>query len=106
MRGNKGAGSVHVIEVGSMRPGAVLAAAAQALALTLPAASTNSARAGALHEAIGRRSVTRRVLSYAYLVRYLARHFFEAAWREPLFPLSAPRPTFLPRLYSAQAILH
>ena len=106
MRRNKGAGSVHVIEVGSMRPGAVLAAAAQALVPTLPAASTNSARAGALHEAIGRRSVTRRVLSYAYLGRYLARHFFDGAWREPLFPLSAPGRTFLSDGYSAGVMRH
>jgi energy-coupling factor transporter ATP-binding protein EcfA2 len=101
MRRNKGATSVHVIEVGSMRPGAVLSAAAQSLAATLPAASSNSARAGALHEAIGRRSVTRRVLSYAYLGRYLVRHFFDGAWREPLFPLSAPGRTFLRDGYSA-----
>ena len=106
MRRNKGAGSVHVIEVGSMRPGEVLAAAAQALALTLPAASTNSARAGALHEAIGRRSVARRVLSYAYLGRYLVRHFFDGAWREPLFPLSAPGRTFLSDGYSAGVMRH
>src|SRR4029077_10451350 len=57
MRRNKGAASVHVIEVGSMRPGAVLASAVQALAATLPSSSSSSARAGALHEAIGRRSV-------------------------------------------------
>lgn len=97
----KGADSVHVIEVGSMRPGAVLAAATRALAPTLPAASSNAARAGALHEAIGRRSVLRRVLSYGYLGRYLVRHFFEGAWREPLFPLSAPGRTFLRHGYSA-----
>ena len=101
MRRNKGAASVHVIEVGSMRPGDVLAAAVQALAPSLPAASSNSARAGALHEAIGRRSVTRRVLSYAYLGRYLVRHFFDGAWREPLFPLSAPGRAFLRDGYSA-----
>ena len=84
-----------------MRPGAVLSAAAQALAPSLPAASSNSARAGALHEAIGRRSVARRVLSFAYLGRYLVRHFFDGAWREPLFPLSAPGRTFLRDGYSA-----
>src|SRR5260370_38814 len=101
MRRNKGAASVHVIGVGSMRPGAVLSAAAQSLAATLPAASSNSARAGALHEAIGRRSVARRFLRYAYLGRYLVRHFFDGAWREPLFPLSAPGRTFLRDGYSA-----
>src|SRR4029077_11156998 len=101
MRRNKGAASVHVIEVGSLRPGAVLSAAADALAPSLPAASSNSARAGALHEAIGRRSVARRVLSYAYLGRYLARHFFDGAWREPLFPGSPPGRTFLRDGYSA-----
>ncbi len=101
MRRNQGTASVHVIDVGSARPGAVLAAAVQALAPILPAASSNSARAGSLHEAIGRRSVTRRVLSYGYLGRYLVRHFFDGAWREPLFPMSAPGRTFLRDGYSA-----
>jgi energy-coupling factor transporter ATP-binding protein EcfA2 len=101
MRRNQGAASVHVIDVGSMRPGAVLADAVQVLAPSLPVASSNSARAGALHEAIGRRSVARRVLSYAYLGRYLVRHFFDGAWREPLFPLSVPGRTFLRDGYSA-----
>src|SRR2546428_5840974 len=52
MKRNKGAGSVHVVEVGQMRPGDVLSAAAQALAPQLPAASSESVRAGALHEAV------------------------------------------------------
>ena len=102
----QGADSVHVIEVGSMRPGAVLAAAAQALASSLPSSSSNSARAGALHEAIGRRSVLRRVLSYSYWGRYLIRHFFEGAWREPMFPLSAPGRTLLSHGYSAGVMRH
>jgi len=106
MKRNKGGDSVHVIEVGSMRPGEVLSAAAQALAPQLPAASSESIRAGALHEAVGRRSVARRVLSYSYLVRYLVRHFFDGAWREPLFPLSAPGRAFLRDGYSAGVMRH
>ncbi len=106
MKRNKGAGSVHVIEVGQMRPGEVLSAAAQALAPQLPAASSESVRAGALHEAVGRRSVLRRVLSYPYLFRYLVRHFFDGAWREPLFPLSAPGRAFLQGGYSAGVMRH
>ncbi len=106
MKRNKGADSVHVIEVGSMRPGEVLSAAAQALAPQLPAASSESIRAGALHEAVGRRSVMKRVLSYSYLVRYLLRHFFDGAWREPLFPLSAPGRAFLRDGYSAGVMRH
>ncbi len=101
MKRNRGEDSVHVIEVGLMRPGDVLSAAGQALASHLPAASRESVRAGALHEATGRRSVLRRVLSYAYLGRYLVRHFFDGAWREPLFPLSAPGRAFLRDGYSA-----
>jgi hypothetical protein len=84
-----------------MRPGEVLAAAADALAPHLPPASENATRAGALHEAISRRSMLRRVLSYPYLGRYVARRFFEGAWREPLFPLSAPGRAFLRDGYSA-----
>ena len=106
MKGNKGADSVHVIEVGPMRPGDVLSAAAQGLAPQLPAASADSIRAGALHEAVGRRSVARRVLSYSYLVRYLLRHFFDGAWREPLFPMSAPGSAFLRDGYSAGVMRH
>jgi len=101
MKRNKGDESVHVIDVGAMRPGEVLRAAAKALAPYLPAASPGVQRAGALHEATGRKSVARRVLSYPYLGRYLARHFFEGAWREPLFPLSAPGRAFLRDGYSA-----
>ncbi|HSS95223.1 MAG TPA: class I SAM-dependent methyltransferase [Candidatus Dormibacteraeota bacterium] len=101
MKRMKGAESVYEIEVGPMRPGAVLSATAQALAPVLPANSSNSARAGALHEATGRLSAARRVLSYQYLVRYLLRHFFDGAWREPLFPLSAPGRAFLKDGYSA-----
>jgi len=106
MKRNKGADSVHVIEVGSMRPGDVLSAAARALAPQLPVASSESIRAGALHEAVGRRSVASRVLSYSYLVRYLLRHFFDGAWREPLFPLSAPGRAFLRDGYSADVMRH
>jgi hypothetical protein len=46
------------------------------------------------------------VLSYAYLGRYLVRHFFDGAWREPLFPLSAPGRTFLRDGYSAGVMRH
>jgi len=101
VRRSKGAESVQVIDVGEMRPGDVLATAARALAPHLPASSDSATRAGALHEATGRRSVLRRVLSYPYLGRYLVRRFFEGAWREPLFPLSAPGRKFLKDGYSA-----
>jgi hypothetical protein len=50
---------------------------------------------------MSRRSVFRRVMSYQYLGRYLVRRFFEGAWREPLFPLSAPGRAFLRDGYSA-----
>jgi hypothetical protein len=66
---------------------------------TIP--SEGATRAGALHEATGKRSVARRVLSYPYIGRYLVRRFFEGAWREPLFPLSAPGRAFLRDGYSA-----
>src|SRR5438128_2530156 len=102
VRRNKGMDSVHVIDVGRMRPGEVLAAATLALnpqLSTIP--SEGATRAGALHEATGKRSVARRVLSYPYLGRYLVRRFFEGAWREPLFPLSAPGRAFLRDGYSA-----
>jgi energy-coupling factor transporter ATP-binding protein EcfA2 len=98
---NKGIESVQVIDAGGMSPGQVLAAAAQALGPSLPSASEGATRAGALHEATGRRSVLQRVLSYPYLGRYLVRRFFEGAWREPLFPLSAPGRAFLRDGYSA-----
>lgn len=98
---NKGEGSVHVIEVGTLGPGATLAAAASALTPHLPPTGGGEWRAGALHEASGRRSVVRRVLSYPYLGRYLVRRFFEGAWREPLFPLSRPGRIFLRDGYSA-----
>ncbi len=101
MKKNKGPESVQVIDVGPMRPGAVLSAVMEALARKLPSSSSNSARAGALHEATGRHSVAHRVFSYRYLVRYLLRHFFDGAWREPLFPLSAPGRAFLKDGYSA-----
>src|SRR5260370_21058081 len=96
MKGNKGADSVNVIEVGPMRPGDVLSAAAQSLAPQLPAASTDSIRAGALHEAVGRRSVARRVPPYSYPVRHPLRHLLPLAWRRPPLPLSPPRPRLLP----------
>jgi energy-coupling factor transporter ATP-binding protein EcfA2 len=101
MKKNKGVDSVQVIDVGPLRPGAVLSAAMASLAPKLPASSSNSERAGALHEATGRLSVARRVLSYRYLFRYLLRHFFGGAWREPLFPMSAPGRAFLKDGYSA-----
>jgi hypothetical protein len=98
---NNGADSVHVIGVGSMRPGEVVAAAADALSPHLPKATPGGSRGGALHESIARTSLTRRVLSYRYLGRYLIRRFFEGAWREPLFPLSEPGRIFLRDGYSA-----
>src|SRR5260370_12114011 len=104
MKGKKGADSVDVIEVGPMRPGDVLSAAAQSLAPQLPAASTDSIRAGALHEAVGRRSVARRGLSYFFLVRYLLRQFFDGAWREPFFPMNAPGRALLRACYSAGVV--
>jgi energy-coupling factor transporter ATP-binding protein EcfA2 len=101
VRRNKGENSVQVIDVGLMRPGDVLATAARALAPHLPNSSESATRAGALHEAMSRRSVFRRVMSYQYLGRYLVRRFFEGAWREPLFPLSSPGRAFLRDGYSA-----
>lgn len=101
MTKTKGESSAHVIAVDSLRPGEVLLAAAQALKPFLPEAKTGASRAGALHEAIGRRSMLLRVLSYRYLVRYLVWRFFKGAWREPLFPLSKPGRIFLRDGYSA-----
>jgi deoxyadenosine/deoxycytidine kinase len=101
MRKNKGGTSAHMIPVETLGPGAVLAAAAQALKPYLPEAKGAEARAGALHEAIGQRSTLARILSYRYLGRYLVRRFFEGAWREPFFPMSAPGRTFLRHGYSA-----
>ncbi len=101
MKRSKGEASVHVIDVGTMPPGKVLSAASAAIASHLPAASSGSSRAGALHEPAGARSVMKRVLSYPYIGRYLLRHFFDGAWREPLFPLSAPGREFLRDGYSA-----
>lgn len=101
MAKNKGESSAHVIAVEGLGPGGVLAAAASALRPHLPEIRGTTSRAGALHEAIGRRSMLRRVMSYRYAGRYLVRRFFEGAWREPLFPLSAPGRTFLRDGYSA-----
>jgi hypothetical protein len=98
---NHGDESAHVIAVESMRPGEVVAAAAEALRPHLPDASSGGSRGGALHESIARTSLARRVLSYRYLGRYLVRRFFEGAWREPLFVLSEPGRTFLRDGYSA-----
>ena len=98
---NKGENSAHVIPVEALGPGGVLAAAAKALEPYLPEAKSAEARAGALHEAIGRRSMLARILTYRYLGRYLVRRFFEGAWREPLFPMSAPGRIFLRDGYSA-----
>src|SRR5690348_9011160 len=83
VRRSKGPESTHVVDVAQLRPGDVLAAAIEKLAPHLPDASAGASRGGALHESISGRSVTRRVLSYRYLGRYLVRRFFEGAWREP-----------------------
>ena len=101
VRKNKGETSAHVVAVEALGPGGVLAAAATALKPYLPEANGAESRAGALHEAIGRRSMLRRILTYRYLGRYLVRRFFEGAWREPLFPMSAPGRIFLRDGYSA-----
>jgi energy-coupling factor transporter ATP-binding protein EcfA2 len=101
MAKNNGAASTHIIEAGSLGPGEVLAAAVKALEPHLPRIEGAKSRGGALHEAIGRRSMLRRVLSYRYLVRYLVWRFFQGAWREPLFPMSAPGRIFLRDGYSA-----
>jgi len=101
VRKNKGDNSTHVIPVESLGPGEVLAAAAKALKPYLPEAKGAESRAGALHEAIGRRSMAARILSFRYLGRYLVRRFFEGAWREPFFPMSAPGRIFLKDGYSA-----
>lgn len=104
MHRHKGPGSTAVLEVESMSPGAVLAGAMSMLRPHLPAAGSGRSRGGALHEAISRSSLARRVLSYRYLGRYLFRHFFDGAWREPLFPLSAPGRIFLREGYSARVM--
>ena len=101
MRKHKGETAAHVIAVENLGPGEVLAAAAKALKPYLPEAEGGEARAGALHEAIGRRSMLARILTYRYLGRYLVRRFFEGAWREPLFPMSTPGRVFLREGYSA-----
>ena len=101
MRKHKGETAAHVIAVENLGPGEVLAAAAKALKPYLPEAEGGEARAGALHEAIGRRSMFARILTYRYLGRYLVRRFFEGAWREPLFPMSTPGRVFLREGYSA-----
>jgi hypothetical protein len=101
MRKHKGETAAHVIAVENLGPGEVLAAAAKALKPYLPDAEGGEARAGALHEAIGRRSMLARILTYRYLGRYLVRRFFEGAWREPLFPMSTPGRVFLREGYSA-----
>ncbi len=101
VRKTKGDDSTHVIPVESLGPGDVLAAAVKALKPYLPEAKGAESRAGALHEAIGRRSMAARILSYRYLGRYLVRRFFEGAWREPFFPMSAPGRIFLKDGYSA-----
>jgi len=101
MEKTRGETSTHIIPAESLGPGGVLAAALKALQPYLPKTEGAHSRAGALHEAIGRRSMTRRVLSYRYFVRYLVWRFFQGAWREPLFPLSAPGRIFLRDGYSA-----
>ena len=101
MAKTRGENSTHVIPAENLGPGAVLAAAVKALQPHLPKAEGARSRAGALHEAIGRRSMLRRVLTYRYLVRYLVWRFFQGAWREPLFPISAPGRIFLRDGYSA-----
>jgi hypothetical protein len=98
---NKGETSVHVIAVEAQGPGGVIAAAAEALKPYLPDSTGAESRAGALHEALGRRSMLARIVSYRYLGRYLVRRFFEGAWREPFFPMSAPGRVFLRDGYSA-----
>jgi hypothetical protein len=101
MAKNKGPSSTHIIPAEGLGPGGVLAAAVKAMQPHLPQSGDAASRAGALHEAIGRRSMFRRVVSYRYLVRYLVWRFFQGAWREPLFPLSAPGRIFLRDGYSA-----
>ena len=101
MAKTRGETSTHIIPAENLGPGAVLAAAVKALQPHLPKTEGGQSRAGALHEAIGRRSMLRRVLSYRYLVRYVVWRFFQGAWREPLFPLSAPGRIFLRDGYSA-----
>lgn len=96
----KGPGSTHVIDVGSLSPGEVVAAAMKELEPYL-ASAADAARAGALHTPTSKTSLAARVFSYQYLARYLLRCFFEGAWREPFFPLSKPGKIFLRDGYSA-----
>ncbi|HKV86996.1 MAG TPA: hypothetical protein VJT78_03260 [Candidatus Dormibacteraeota bacterium] len=98
---SKGEASTQVLEVASLTPGEVVAAAAELLKPHLPHESEKGMRGGALHEAISRQSLARRVLSYRYVWRYLLRRFFEGAWREPLFLFSRPGRVFLKDGYSA-----
>lgn len=101
VRRSNGAESAHVVDVGKMRPGDVVAAALDVLAAHLPRVTPGGARGGALHESLARTSLARRVLSYRYLGRYLVRRFFQGAWREPLFLFSKPGRIFLRDGYSA-----
>lgn len=94
--------AVHVIEAGEMTSGEVLTDAMKIVGPGLPQAGKETSRSGALHSAQG--SALRRILSYRYLGRYLIRRFFEGAWREPFFPLSAPGRTFLKEGYSARVM--
>ncbi|HSS61105.1 MAG TPA: hypothetical protein VLK30_06595 [Candidatus Limnocylindrales bacterium] len=94
-----GPDSVYVVDTGDMTAGDALRAAMKIIEPKLPRSGSNSSRSGALHTAQG--SALRRILSYRYLGRYMVRRFFEGAWREPFFPLSAEGRTFLEQGYSA-----
>jgi hypothetical protein len=86
-------------------PGEILAAAADWISARLPDDRADdpetSAPLGTTGADLSTKGLVSKVFNYRYLVHYLAAKWFQGAWREPLFALSAPGRQFLREGYSA-----
>ncbi len=87
-------------------PGEILAAAAAWISARLPDTLADepgtSAPLGTTGADLSTKGLISKVVSYRYLVHYLAAKWFQGAWREPLFALSSPGRQFLAEGYSAR----
>jgi hypothetical protein len=101
----RGGECVHVLEIQKLSPGAVCRLAVEKLRPALLACrSANAALQrplGTTKEKLTGKSFWAKVFNYKYLVRYMLRHFFNSAWREPAFVFSDMGRLFLKEGYSA-----
>jgi len=104
----RGADAVHRIELDGLSPGQAMAAVVDALRPHLSdeaqRAESKDAPLGTTGVELTHRSFWGKVLNYRYLVRYLMGHYFQGAWREPMFILSGLGRLFLKEGYSANVM--